>query len=254
LATPILSIKAGYKDARRRPPLDSARRDWLAPKMQSRLRLEKKVKVNKTGSIAGHTDEFIPSSTDAVTNGDFSGGSTGWALCAGWTVSGGVATHVACAAVSVLSQPLTLCAGSAYVVVFKVTARTAGSVALGLCSAAGTARAAAGRYQERLVAGATDASIQVVASADFAGSVTGIEVYQEVPIWAEVIQTIAGQWIGGKQVKEGETATIRIRYRADLTSKHFLHDLGLGKRYRITEFYQRNLDWQTLSCVEIEDV
>ena len=65
---------------------------------------------------------------ELVTNGDFSGGSTGWGLAGGvWSVSGGVASTVGGSAGG-LTQNISLTAGRAYVVTLDISGWSANTI------------------------------------------------------------------------------------------------------------------------------
>ena len=81
--------------------------------------------------------------TDYITNGDFSGGATGWTLGAGWSIVGAKARHTA-GNTATLTQTLTLPApplpalGFNYYIGFTVSNWTTGTISVKLGNAAGT--------------------------------------------------------------------------------------------------------------------
>ena len=81
--------------------------------------------------------------TDYITNGDFSGGATGWTLGAGWSIVGGKARHTA-GNTATLTQTLTLPApplpalGYNFYIGFTVSNWTTGTISVKLGNAAGT--------------------------------------------------------------------------------------------------------------------
>jgi hypothetical protein len=78
-----------------------------------------------------------PTGAELVTNGDFSGGSTGWTAQAGWTIGSGVASVDSSVAggTYLRTSGFSAVAGAYYRVTFTVTSRTSGSIS----AAAGTA-------------------------------------------------------------------------------------------------------------------
>lgn len=110
-------------------------------------------------------------SGNQVTNGTFTGASTGWTLGAGWaygsnkiTFTPGTPTDLE----QTLSEPLI--AGRSYSVAYTMADRAAGTCTVSLGGTAGTARSSNATHTETIVAGSTQ-KIAFTPSALFDGSV-----------------------------------------------------------------------------------
>jgi hypothetical protein len=64
--------------------------------------------------------------SELATNGDFSGGATGWTLGSGWSVSGGEAVRADTGVEGLLSQNMGLVLGRTYLISFNITVASAG--------------------------------------------------------------------------------------------------------------------------------
>ncbi|MBN9243373.1 MAG: C40 family peptidase [Mesorhizobium sp.] len=118
--------------------------------------------------------------TDLIHNGTFES-SSWWALGAGWSVAGGVATHAAGTA-SDLYQTVPMTAGKAYRGAATVSGRSAGSITAKLHGAAtvsAPAVTANGRFLFRIVAGTTPVNLMFSADAAFNGSLDDVVLYEE---------------------------------------------------------------------------
>ena len=117
-----------------------------------------------------------------VTNGSFTGGSTGWSLGTDWTYGSDKVTKTAGTA-SAVSQAIQSVSGKRYRISFEVKDYSAGSVyALAYGNQVGTARTANGVFSYDITAGSTNTSYGVYCDATFAGSVDNIHIY-EIPEW-----------------------------------------------------------------------
>lgn len=104
-----------------------------------------------------------------------------WTLGAGWTIASGMATHAAGTA-GALSQPLAAEAGKYYRLALTVSGQTAGTITPKLTGGSdrpGTAIAADGTYSDRIQAVTGNDTFELVASADFDGSIDAVTVYLE---------------------------------------------------------------------------
>ena len=142
----------------------------------------------------------VPTSTGAtlVTNGTFAADSD-WTKGTGWTISAGVAssdgTQVADALLTTSTVPAVK-TGLDYLLVFTVSAYTAGNVALQFQGAEVIAdKAATGTYSTVVTATSATGTIDVVADATFVGSVDNVVL---LPIDGEE----AAAWIAGWQVAQ----------------------------------------------------
>lgn len=119
------------------------------------------------------------STTERVTNGDFSVG-TGWTLGTGWSIGAGVATKTAGTAAAI-SQAITLTANYVYRLVFTVTVTT-GTLQpqiIGNTTTAGTTISASGTYVFDFTApaaatGATPFTVAFQGDAAFAGTLDNV--------------------------------------------------------------------------------
>ncbi|SDF51996.1 hypothetical protein SAMN04244550_02376 [Rhodobacter capsulatus] len=103
-----------------------------------------------------------------------------WTLGTGWTITGGKANHAAGA--GALSQPLAATAGKFYRLGLTLSGRTGGTVQPCLSGGSdrpGTAIAANGLARDRIQAATGNATIELRASADFAGAVDDVVAYVE---------------------------------------------------------------------------
>jgi hypothetical protein len=125
--------------------------------------------------------------SELITNGDFSGGATGWTVGTNWAITGGGA--VATAALyntDNLDQSVTLTSGRTYKLTFNITAYTAGSLRLdipGVQSIITGSVSATGAYTYYFVAGAGGArTLRFTGSTgpNFTGTIDNISV-RELP-------------------------------------------------------------------------
>lgn len=92
---------------------------------------------------------------ELVTNGDFSAGSTGWSLGAGWSISGGVASATSSSS-GLLATPAPLTVGKVYRVTFSIVSETTAGAGVsvyvgGGSGTVGKARMGVGTYTETLM-------------------------------------------------------------------------------------------------------
>lgn len=116
---------------------------------------------------------------ERVTNGGFDADAS-WAKAAGWSISGGVATHAAGSAAD-LSQDVFAAVGRTYQITLTVSGRTAGGLQIyaGFPSTPAPSITTNGTFTKRmLVAG--DTTLYLTAGATFDGSVDNVSV-KEIP-------------------------------------------------------------------------
>ncbi len=108
-----------------------------------------------------------------VTNGDFAS-ATGWTATSPWSITGGLATIDGSQAGNTdLTQSIAFVENDYYRVTFDVLRRAAGSVTVNVHGTAGTARSAAGGYEEIIQAGASGGLV-LTANATFDGDVDNV--------------------------------------------------------------------------------
>lgn len=155
--------------------------------------------VTTTGQSVGlmlDKSKGLALGSELVTNGDFSGGSTGWTTGAGWTISGGVATGGTATASLSSTNSIGAVAGKTYQVTFTVTAYTSGTVRANIGAAVnGIVRSATGTYTELIASIGGDGRIYFVVS-NFVGSIDNISV-KELPGNHAVQATTANRPIYG---------------------------------------------------------
>ncbi|AGH58019.1 tail fiber protein [Rhodovulum phage RS1] len=108
-------------------------------------------------------------------------GAGSWTLGAGWTIGSGSATHAPGSA-GALSQPLTTESGKYYRVAVTVSGRTAGTITpklTGGSDRSGVSITTDGIHSDRIQAVTGNDTFELVASADFDGSVEDVVVYLE---------------------------------------------------------------------------
>lgn len=115
-----------------------------------------------------------------LVNGGFDTG-TGWTAGTGWTVAGGVAVSAPGSA-GLLSQAISLTAGRAYRLAYRITGRTDGALTPQLGgggTVSGTAQTGNAAHHDRLVAAAGNTTLRFSASADFDGALDDAVLYVE---------------------------------------------------------------------------
>jgi hypothetical protein len=150
----------------------------------------------------------LPLGSERITNNDFAT-DTVWTKGTGWSIGSGVATKTAGSA-AVLSQSVTLVAGTTYRVVYTIT-RTAGSVTAqftGGSTVSGTARSAAGTYVDFLTAVSGNNSFEFSADATFAGTVDNV-----------YVKAVSGN--DAYQITAASRPTLRARYNLLTYSEQF---------------------------------
>jgi len=118
---------------------------------------------------------------ELVTNGDFSGGSTGWTLAASWSVASGIATKVA-GVTDAIQQNISLVQGKHYKVTISAVAVTGGSatIRMGNNSTVLATISANGDYEFILTPAGTNGIFYVYGNGTFGGSIDNISV-RELP-------------------------------------------------------------------------
>ncbi len=117
--------------------------------------------------------------TNLIAGGAMDGGA--WTLGTGWTITGGKAHHAAGGA-GALSQPLAATAGKIYRLGLTVSGRTGGMVQPCLSGGSdrpGTVITANGLARDRIQAVTGNTTIELRATADFAGAVDNVVAYLE---------------------------------------------------------------------------
>ena len=118
---------------------------------------------------------------NCLQNGTFSS-SSGWTTSAGWTISGGAATHSA--GTTTLYQSLTgLVAGTNYTVTYTITGLTGGTVTANLGGTNGSARSANGTYTEAINCGSTNTRLTFTPTTTFVGSIDNVSVNPVSSYW-----------------------------------------------------------------------
>lgn len=137
----------------------------------------------KTGVAAYPFDPALATyGPERVTNGDFSGGSTGWTLGTGWAVAAGIATKTAGVA-SALTSSASLSVGRVYAVTYTISGMTAGNafaILTGGAQVNGAARTVNGTYTDYIVAVSGNNAAGVMANASFDGSIDNISVREVI--------------------------------------------------------------------------
>ena len=149
--------------------------------------------------------------SELVTNGDFSGGSTGWTTQSGWTISGGTANATTVTAANV-TQTGILTVGKFYQISFTVSNFTAGFGAILVITPTFTNVTGNGTYTVRGVANST--SFQVYAGATSSFSVDNISV-KELPGNHAVAPTDAARPTYGIEPKTGRRNLLGNMTQAD---------------------------------------
>lgn len=113
-----------------------------------------------------------------VTNGTFTGGSTGWSLGTDWAYGSDKVTKTAGTA-STVSQAIQSVSGKRYRISFEVKDYSAGSVyALAYGNQVSPAITANGVFTVDVIAGSTNTNYGVYCDATFAGSIDNIHIYE----------------------------------------------------------------------------
>ncbi|TCP88910.1 hypothetical protein C8J31_10279 [Rhizobium sp. PP-CC-2G-626] len=202
-----LTITVGAKDANAAPPLDSASISAVGDLGHARLAFNtgsdtvtKQVRVwraktailNRTTDVTVGVIDVGPGKPYSLVDGDntrpnlIDDGSfdtpDAHAIGPSWSVTGGLARHVA-GNVSAIEQDLAVIDGRVYRTSFRVRSATSGSVTMrvdgGTAPVGGAARTAIGTYTDRLVSTNGTNKAQLLASADFVGTVDDWVVYPE---------------------------------------------------------------------------
>lgn len=118
------------------------------------------------------TNHLVPAFDELVTNGTFTGNSTGWTEGTGWAY--GTNNEAGTAATGNLSQSLAAVAAKKYAVTFTITV-TGGSLRFTFGGVTGTTRDATGTFYELATATST-ASLVIDPVADFTGTIDDISV------------------------------------------------------------------------------
>ena len=122
--------------------------------------------------------------SELVTNGDFSSGTTGWTLGAGWTVSSNALAINQVGSAIGASQTFSITAGKAYVFEFDVTSYTSGVLAFGTKTGSSVEfgqTSAVGHVKRIGFAGASNDGIRFYSTgAGFVGTIDNISV-KELP-------------------------------------------------------------------------
>ena len=231
---------------------------WLAPKLQSRLLITRKVQVSgiQNGS-AGFFDVYVPYTDELIANNAFSGGSTDWALGCGWTVANGIAT---CDGTqlsdSALEQTAPITCGGFYWSFLNVVSISGGSAHFEVGGQTGTDITSAGFPQERFAIPTPGSGqvFKIVAPPGVSLSVDTTGLRKEFAVWAEVREFLPGEWAGGQQVRGVMATRITIRFRKDFESDCYFSDLGLLRRYRIREYREHNREYLIISAETTEDL
>lgn len=115
-----------------------------------------------------------------VTNGTFTGASTGWTLGAGWTYGSNKVTKAAGSGTAVTQALPTLVTGQIYIITYTVSDYSAGTITVQLGIGGGTvsgaARSANGTYTESITHTDVDHQIGFLADAAFIGSIDTISI------------------------------------------------------------------------------
>lgn len=118
--------------------------------------------------------------TNLLAGGSFNDAAP-WTAGGGWAIAGGAATHTAGAA-STLSQAVALTAGKTYRGAITVSGRTAGSVTVQLTGGIAVATGAIDENGQTLVsldAVTGNDTVEIVATADFDGTVEEAQIFEE---------------------------------------------------------------------------
>lgn len=133
------------------------------------------------GSLGSYTyTDGDPTIVNQISNGDFAT-DTIWSKGAGWTISGGAASHASGTA-SGLSQPSSLTSGQWYRIGFTLSGVTGGTLTPQLTGGGavnGTTRNTNGTFVDRLLAASGNNAIGFSASSTFAGNLDDAILFQE---------------------------------------------------------------------------
>jgi hypothetical protein len=119
---------------------------------------------------------------ELVTNGDFSGGTTGWSTGSGWAISGGEAVRTATGIQGGLSQSVIATQGRTYLIQISVVVTTGSIVGirLGSVSTITPSISSSGVYSYRVACDGTNNTLVVLAQTNFSGTIDNISV-RELP-------------------------------------------------------------------------
>lgn len=129
---------------------------------------------------------------DLLSNGDFSGGATGWTVPAGWAIGGGQATHTpgntgSLSATVTIGTPAVAPASLISWIQFTISGRTAGSVTATLSNATSFSYNTNDVITTRLIPtiGGGPVTFSINPTTDFDGVIDDISVHQTANIWSD---------------------------------------------------------------------
>lgn len=130
-----------------------------------------------TQSYARVVNQGVEEGRNIVANSTFDS-STGWAMGAGWSISGGVAVGTATGTGATFNyNSATLTQGKAYKTTFTISGYTSGSITMQVGNGtAGTYRSADGTYTQTLIAGSSTTQIQMNVGTSFTGNIDNVSV------------------------------------------------------------------------------
>lgn len=117
---------------------------------------------------------------NVLANPDFVG-DFAWTKGAGWAIAGGQASRTSTGTASPLTQAYAFTPGKSYEVTVVIAALTSGSILFrfaGGTNVSGTARAAAGTYQQTVAAVAGNNTFSLIPSTTWAGAIESVSVVE----------------------------------------------------------------------------